>query len=245
MTALRLRKVDDLVARVSRQLGAGASLMFSARGLQGQLTLTALPPHASAHRTLTGFDSAVGRLHLSDAEAMLSLMGELPVTLSGEHQAWYWDLLNQRLSPALAELFCPLQPLSDNTVLPVGDAPEKTVTCRLQLTLGEQTLDGLLCADAAVIQRLLDGRGWHRHRQALADDWPIVQPLELGQLSLTLEQLASLQPGDVLLPLHSHFDSEGHGRLELAGRQWAVQTDSHEHQLYVRLSHEETLGHGQ
>ncbi|WLG46830.1 type III secretion system protein [Pseudomonas sp. FP1740] len=248
MNALRLRKVDGVVAQATRLLGAGVSLAFSAQGLIGELTLRPLLDDIAGERPLTWFDSAIGPIGLSEAEAMLSRLGELPVTLGGEYQPWYWQVLNQRLSPTIMELLCPLQPLSVVNAASVANASATSaaaITCRIQLRLGDRSLHGLFSADAVVMLRLLDGRGWDLHRQPLAEDWPISQPLELGELSLSLDQLASLQAGDVLLPLRCHFDSYGNGRLPLAGRQWAVQTDRHEQQLYVRLSHEEDLGHDQ
>jgi type III secretion protein Q len=243
MNALNLRKVEGVAAEVSRLLGVGVSLSFNVQGEAAELTLRPMLGDADAETALVRFDSAVGPLALSNAEAVLSLLGELPVTLGGEPQPWYWQVLNQRLNPAIAELLCPLMPLSDVSALFIDESA--AITCRLELRRGSQILHGLLRADAVVMRRLLDSPRWSAHRQPLDENWPIRQPLELGGLSLTLQQLASLQPGDVLLPHHCHFDSDGNGRLQLAGRQWAVQTDSHEQQLYVRLSHEENLGHGQ
>lgn len=240
MSALALRKVDPMAARFSRRLGAGANLAFETQGMSAELSLRPLTPDSAWEPPLFWFNSSIGVFGLSDAEAMLSLMGALPVTLSGEAQPWYWQVLNQRFSPAIAELLSPLEPLSDMTALSAT-----ALTCRIRLRLGEESLHGLIRADAQVLLRLLDGPQWEACLEALDEQLPFAQPLELGQLSLSLEQLASLQPGDVLLPAHCNFDSDGNGRLQLGGRQWAVQTDSHERQLYVRLSHEEYLEHGQ
>lgn len=240
MNALTFRQIDPHAAHFSRQLGAGATLAFSAQGLPGELTLRPMTAETTEPHSLTWFDSALGILGLSDADALLSLLGELPVTLSGDPQPWYWQALNQRFSPVIAELLSPLVPLSTDTALPTA-----AVTCRIQLQWGDQCLHGVIRATADVLLRVLQGADWRRHRQALDEQWPVRQPLELGELSLSLAQLASLQPGDVLLPTLSHFHSDGQGRLNLGGRQWAVHTDSDERQLYVRLSHEETLEHGQ
>lgn len=240
MNALTFRPIPAAVAHFSRALGAGATLAFSAQGMPGTLTLRPLTGATTAVPPLDRFTSALGVFGLSDAEALLSLLGELPVSLAGEAQPWYWEVLNQRFSPVIAELLSPLAPLSIDTAWPTT-----AVTCRIQLQLGEQSLNGLLRAEADVLLRWLQGADWQRTRQSLDAQWPVHQPLTLGELSLSLAQLQSLQPGDVLLPTLSHFDSEGQGHLPLGGRQWAVQTDRHERQLYVRLSHEENLEHGQ
>ena len=254
---LTLRKISADVAEASRLLGAGLSCGYTARGQRGELSLRLIPdddraplvaPASSrSASSLTWFDSAIGPFALSDAEAVLSLLGELPVTLGGDHQPWYWQLVNQRMNTELAELLCPLRPLSDITALSAcGESPnDAPMTCRLHVRLGLQVLHAQLCADARVMLQLLGTHHWRPHRQNVAQDWPIRQPLVLGELSLSLDQLASLQPGDVLLPSLCHFDEEGGGRVQLAGRQWAVQTDSRAEQLYVRFSHEEDLGHGQ
>jgi type III secretion protein Q len=254
---LKLRHVSGDVAEASRLLGAGVSCGYTAQGQHGELTLRLIPDDdrrplagpalAREPSALTWFDSALGRFGLSDAEAVLSLWGELPVTLAGDHQPWYWQLLNQRLSAELAELLCPLLPLSDITALSAeGERLEApSMNCRLQVQLGSQVLHAQLRADARFILQLLGGPAWEPHRQSIGQDWPIHPPLVIGELSLSLDQLASLRPGDVLLPSLCRFDDEGNGRMELAGRQWAVQTDSHEQQLYVRFSHEEDLGYGQ
>jgi len=240
MSVLALRKVDSAAAQLSRHLGTGVSLDFSVQGKHGTMSLLPLIADPAAEPQLHWFESASGTFGLSDAEAMLTLLGELPVTLSGDFQPWYWQVLNQRMNPAMAELLCPLVPLSDITALPAD-----VTTCRIQVRREGQLLHGLFRADAVTLLRMLQSAPWHAHRQTLDEGWLITQPLELGHLSLTLAQLASLQPGDVLLPSLCHFDSDGVGRLQLGGRQWAVQTDSHQGRLSVQLSHEEPLEHGQ
>lgn len=240
MSALTLRKVDSTTAHLTRRLGSGVSLPFSMQGQHSTLSLLPLLAEPMAEPEICWFDSAPGPVGLSDAEALLTLLGELPVTLAGDFQPWYWQVLNQRMSPEVAELLCPLAPLSDITALPAA-----VMTCRIQVQRGAQSLHGLFRADAGTLLRILEAGAWQSHRQTLDDQWPTTQPLELGHLSLTWAQLTSLQPGDVLMPSLCHFDSDGNGRLQLGGRQWAVQTDSHQGRLSVQLRHEEPLEHGQ
>jgi type III secretion protein Q len=244
MNTLTLRKVDADTAALTRRLGIGTRLNFNVGQDPVELTLRPLLAPASPKQAMQAFTSAHGTFALTEAEALLSLLGELPVTLAGEHQPWYWQLLNQRLNPAIAELLCPLEPLSDITALSV-DAQARWMTCRIHVRRGHQAVHGLIKAQANTLLRWLQCADWQADRQPLDEQWPITQPLELGCLSLTLDQLAQLQPGDVLLPPDCRFDSHGNGLLQLGGRQWAVQTDSHERQLYVRFSHEETPQHGQ
>ncbi|MDH0749748.1 type III secretion system protein [Pseudomonas sp. GD03842] len=238
MSRLTLRTVGAAQAQFSRRLGAGARLAFSAHGLTGTLTLRPLLAVTLEYTDLAAFQSALGPFRLSDAEALLSLLGDLPVTLDGDHQPWYWQALNQRFSPQIAELLGPLAPLSGITAPSVG-AQAAELSCRIELGLGEHRVHGVLCATAEVLLRWLDAAPWTARLVEVNEDWPVHTPLELGGLSLTLAQLASLQPGDVVLPTHPRFDSQGHGRLHLGGQHWAVQTDSHDRQLYVRFSHEE------
>jgi type III secretion protein Q len=256
---LKLREVSSDVAKATRLLGAGMSCGYTAQGQRGELTLQSMPnaitreqsslipPALDVHSlSLTWFDSAVGRFALSDAEAVLSLLGELPVTLGGDHQPWYWQLVNQRISKELAELFCPLRPLSNSTALSTDGESlcPAPMTCQVRLRLGPQILHAQLLADAGVMFQLLSRDEWRPHRQNVASDWPIRHSLVLGELALSLDQLASLKRGDVVLPSLCHFNDEGSGRVQLASRQWAVQTQSCEQQLYVRFSHEEDLEYG-
>ncbi|EGH95157.1 MULTISPECIES: type III secretion protein hrcQa [Pseudomonas syringae group] len=236
MSALCLRKVDPLLAQVSRELGAGQCLSFSAKGQQAELTL--LPLIASDETPAKGvwLNTAVGALCLSDAEALLSLLGDIPLTLGGEQQAWYWQFFNQRLSPTIADLLAPVEPLPQACA-------ELTVGCRIQVRLADQQVHAHLHATPETLLTLLRSAAWQARLKPLDERWSISTPLILGELSLTLEQLASLRPGDVLLPANCKFDSAGQGFLTLAGRQWAAQTDSQDQHLLLRLSHEEHSHH--
>jgi type III secretion protein Q len=238
MTVVKLRRVDTSWAKASRLLGAGVSLAFHAQGMSGELSLQLHAQPLLPHLDFARLCTSRGDLQLSNAEAVLSLLGELPVTLSGQYQPWYWQFINQRLSPAIAELISPLEPLIDSTT-----SPASPITCRLQVRLGDQRVDAMVSTDADILLRLLDAPGWQQHVLEIVEEWSVTQPVIVGQLSLTLDQLASVRPGDVVIPSHTFFDSEGTGSTSLAGRRWAVQTESRNRHLYMRLRHEENLEH--
>ncbi|MGX9566212.1 type III secretion system protein [Pseudomonas sp. CFBP 5748] len=232
MNKLNLRKVNALLARATRELGAGQQLSFSTRDHEAELTL--LPPLAQTGPDAAGawLGSAVGALCLTDAEALLSLLGDAPLTLQGEQQPWYWQFFNQRLSPTIAALLAPLELLSESPA-------SATVGCRIQVRRDEQTLHAQLHATPDTLLRLLSAARWQARNEPLDEAWQVTTPLIIGELALTLEQLTSLRPGDVVLPALCRFDGAGQGRLALAGRRWAADVTGQAQQLFLRLSHEE------
>ncbi|MBA1229463.1 type III secretion system protein [Pseudomonas viridiflava] len=232
MSALHLRKVDPLLAQATRALGAGQSLAFEAQGQRGELTLLPLVNGQEAPANGIWLDSAAGPMCLSDAEAVLSLLGDAPLTLGGEHQDWYWQFFNQRLSPAIADVLAPLEPLLDTP-------DDASFGCRVQVRLGGESLHAHLHSPSHTLLRLLHSAPWQARYKPVDDTWPVTTPLIIGELALTLNELASLRPGDVVLPARCQFDSAGQGRLALGGRQWAAHVDSQAQQLFLRLSHEE------
>ncbi|MCH5651946.1 type III secretion system protein [Pseudomonas syringae] len=236
MSALRLRKVDALLAQATRALGAGRRLGFSSRGQHAELSLLPLLEDARIPADGVWLNTAVGPLLLSDAEALLSLLGEVPFTLGGEHQGWYWQLFNQRLSPVVADLLAPVAPFSDTPT-------ELAIGCRAHVRLGSERLDTRLHAAPATLLRLLGSADWQVLNRNLDESWSVSTPLIVGELSLTREQIASLRPGDVVLPARCRFDSAGQGSVTLAGRQWAARTDQQAQHLFLQLSHEEHSHH--
>lgn len=232
MSALNLRKVDALLARATRMLGAGQRLSFSAQGYNAELTLLPLLAETNTRTSGVWLSSAVGALCLTDAEALLSLLGDIPLTLQGEQQAWYWQFFNQRLSPTIAALLAPIEPLFDSPAT-------VTVGCRIQVQLAEQTIHAQLHTTPDTLLRLLRAAPWQARHQPLDETWQVTTPLIIGELTLTLEQLASLRPGDVVLPARCQFDGAGKGHLALAGRHWVAHTVGQAQHLFLRLSHEE------
>lgn len=228
MTALALRQLAPLQAQASRALGVGLSASFQARELNGELRVMPLPAETQA-ATGTWFDSALGPLHLSDAGALLSLLGELPVSVAGEPQAWYWQVISQQLSPVINNC---LAPLSMRESAPSGNLHMR---CALRVTLGEEVAHGQLTAAAGTLFELLQAPFWRPLHRPFPAALQVHEPLTLGRCELTVEQLASLRPGDVVVPGEPHFDCEGQGVLTLAGQSWRAKTTACGTRLLLNL----------
>lgn len=240
MTPLLLRSVSSALARARRELGHGVQLGFSTRDEQGLLTLQPAPEgieHSSEGVLLL---CAAGAFRLTEPSAVLSLFGEAPVVVEGSVQAWYWQYVNQMLSPDLAAIFAPLAVPEETDLLMIDP-----VVCRLNVRLGEESVHALLSVAAETLMRLLDAGRWHPLQRSLPGAWLIPSPMLLGGLTLTIDELTSLRVGDVLLPTHCLFDSEGNGMLDLGGKHWHVATETKNHRLFVHLIDEEDVDHEQ
>lgn len=238
MKSLTLRQVSPSVAAASRLLGRGCWLDFSSAGDDGRLTLSPLLSIDAA--ATVPFGSARGLLRLGNADALLSLFGTAPVVCAGPMQPWYWQYVNQQLSPTLAGLFAPLEPLED-----VDEPLPERFDCRISVQRAGESVHGILSSSADTLLRVLDAAPWQAIEQALPADWPLHYPVVLGRLALTIQQLGSLRVGDVLLPGEPGFDSEGHGHLRLGARDWAVDAEALDGNLQLRLIREKDLHDGQ
>jgi type III secretion protein Q len=238
MNRLAMRSITTTFARATRVLGAGATLTFTVRGTSGEIQLEFTQVAEGTDRDLW-FSSAAGPFRLSDAGAVLGLLGESPVIVKGETQAWYWQFISQHLSPEVAEGLAPLEPWS--TEPPEGPL----IHCRLRIQVGHDQVHAYWSASPETLLRWLDTPGWQFHRSLLPDTFELTFPLVLGQITLPAAQLDSLRPGDVLLPTECLFDSEGYGRLVLADRRWLGHTQCSDRHLFLTLSHEEDSHHEQ
>ncbi len=236
MTPLALGAISSVLAQASRALGAGVTLNFQARGHDGELKLLPMLPNAPS-RAGTWLHTNVGPLCLGDAGAVLSLLGELPVTCEGDDQPWYWQLISQRLSQGVAGALGAISPLD-------GDAPAVALLhAQLHVRLGDERVQAQLAAPPQTWLNWLQAPEWQRIRTALHEALVMHIPLQLGQLELSAEQLASLQPGDIVLPAQASFTCDGSGHLALASRYWAAQVSSRGEKLFLNLRHEESSQH--
>jgi type III secretion protein Q len=237
---LALRPVDPVLANATRALGSGVTLAFSVADEVGALTLQ-LCPAEQAIDAGVGLNTAVGALWLSDASAVLSLVSEQPVVMGGPAQPWYWQFISQQLSPQVARGLAPLSLLAEPFTEPAPT--EQRVQCRLTVDRGADHLYAYLSAAPDTLLRWLRMPGWTPLLEPVADSFDLPFPLILARASLTAEQLASLRPGDVLLPQQCLFDPQGSGHVDLAGRRWASHTTDIAGQLCLTLSHEEYSDH--
>ncbi|MGB3125108.1 MAG: type III secretion system protein [Pseudomonas sp.] len=239
MKALALRRVSSTFASACQALGRGRWLAFNSGNEPGYLTVGPLLPSGSyPDDPRLNLASKHGPLQLSNADALLSLLGETPVIAAGDLQPWYWQLINQQFSDAIYDLLSPLEPL------PEVDSPRPDcLECRISAERGSERVHGVLKCCADTLLRLFDGADWQPIEQPWPGDWPLHYPLELGHLQLTVNELRSLRPGDVLLPANPRFTPQGQGNVQLGERLWRVHSETLNDHLQLRLIHEEDLHH--
>ncbi|KOC91367.1 FliM/FliN family flagellar motor switch protein [Winslowiella iniecta] len=210
MKPLQLRQQSRLEARLRQKIGSGYRFPYRLNGEAGwlQLSLTASDAPRPATQAVQ-CDS--GLLHLSDAEAVCSLMSCCPLLLEPEaEEAWYWPLFNQSLSDPLRCLFGQLA--SQSTCPPPADALWLT----LNVVLGELRGYSQLSVSLNTLALLLNKAGWQPVIPPPADKLALRLPLTLGALSFSLEQLRTLRRNDVILPTTRHFSPAGSGVLRVA-----------------------------
>lgn len=239
MKPLNLRQVPANVAAAYTALGRGLWLDFASAEEPVRLTLGPLLAPGTAPGEHVSFTCQHGPLRLSNADALLSLCGETPVVCAGPPQGWYWQWINQQLSPTLQALLSSLEPQVEPTDL------GEYLDCRLSVERAGERVHGVLSTPVDTLLRMLDAAQWQAVEQPLPADWPLHYPVVMGRIRLTVNELHALRPGDVLLPTTALFDSQGQGSLRLGNRQWAVDTEHQDDHLQLRLIHEEDLHHEQ
>lgn len=239
MKALVLRRMSSTVANACQALGRGRWLAYGSGETSGYLTLgPLLPPGSYPDDLRLNLSGKHGPLQLSNADALLSLLGETPVIAAGELQPWYWQLINQQFPDAIYDLLSPLEPS------PLACPPQaECLECRISVERGGERVHGVVKCSADTLLQLFDAAPWHYLEQQWPHDWPLHYPLELGRLQLSVNELRSLRPGDVLLPATPRFDPQGQGRLQLGERLWRVHSETLNVHLQLRLIHEEDLHH--
>ena len=207
--ALRLRTLPTAEAKVRERLGAGLCLQLAPP--QAVTLSLHLAPTAFTQVPATALETACGLLWLDDAQALLSQLSECPAILAeplteNEDNNWYWPLYNRYLAPELQALLSPLRLVSAQ--------PGPGFDCLLELrdNQAQYSVSRLRLA-ADTLLHLLEQGPWQPLTNRL--DWPLRLALVLGHCPLSVEQLGSLRPGDVLLVDQALFSAAGQGYLDV------------------------------
>ena len=225
--ALALPTVGSEDATARRLLGTGVRLPFEVAGEAGLLELT--PGGAAVGSTPCVLACAHGAFTLDEPGAVLSLFGECPVVLPAEpgpDDAWFWSLFQQTLSEPLRQAFGFIKPAAGPAV--------QGIACRLDVRVGAARVTSHLEMTGATLLGLLRATPWQRPAAPGIAGFVLHVPLELGQLALAAGQLATLRPGDVLVPQTALFDSSGQGLIRL-GRH-CLQVRVHSRAAPLRLT---------
>lgn len=207
--ALQLRRMPSTEARARERLGAGLELRLgSPRNASLHLRLA---PTGFEQAPRTAIECAAGLLWLDDAQALLSRLSDCPAIVadSPDDGDWYWPLYNHYLATELQALLSPMRVVPAtpahglDCLLELRDANGQRQACRARIP-------------ATTLLDLLQHRHWQAPALAFgAPDWPLRLPLLLGHCPLSVGQLASLRPGDVLLVEQPLFSPEGDGSLQV------------------------------
>lgn len=218
VTTIQWPVLDRLMVAAHLRLGRGMRLAFQVAGEHGELLLE--PGHAPGSGVELSVDSGCGVITLCDASILLSLFGECPVVLAdagNDPGSWFWALFEQHLSPQLTALFGYLRPLAE--------VHPGAYECRVSVVLGASRGVGRLRMTPESLMALLDGGAWLAIKAPLPERFPVVIEVVLGSLQLTVEQLRTVQAGDVVVPEYLHFSADGLGQLSAGRLRLHVQID--------------------
>ncbi len=208
-TPLKLRRQSDAEARVSSLIGHGLRLPFQLGENLGELRIE---PAAGVRQPAgTALRCTAGPLWLSNAEGVCALLSDCPAlpTYSDEDRFWYWILFNHALSAQIRALFGELNASDD-------EPPVEAFGVRLTVTLGELWAQSALTAAPEVLSALLAAPCWLGTFNDAMAALPLTLPFCVGELTLSLAELARLKPDDVLLPREELFTPQGAGTLRFA-----------------------------
>ena len=215
---ITLPQLDATTVQACWRLGRGLRYSFQVAGEPGELLLE--PGRAPGGGACVSFESRCGVFTLSDAGSLLSLFGECPVVLAetgNDPQSWFWGHFEQRMSAQLTALFGFLRPLADRQ--------PGAFECCLSVVLGQSRSIGRLMMTARSLLALCDAGQWQAVKAPLPACFAVPVPVVLGYLPLTVEQLRTVRPGDVLVPERPLFSADGVGQLSVGRLRLQLQID--------------------
>ena len=210
--------LDAPTVAAYRRLGRGMRFVFQVAGEPAELVLE--PGLAPATGVSHSFQSQCGVITLSDAGPLLSLFGECPVVLAdtgNDPLSWFWAHFRQRMSPQLAGLFGDLRLFAT--------VQSGAFECRISVSLGQSRSVGRLMMAPESLLKLYDAGDWQAIKQPLPEAFVVPVPVVLGYLPLAIEQLRRVRVGDVLVPEHTQFSTDGVGQLSVGRLRLQVQID--------------------
>lgn len=216
---LRFPTRSRQVLSAHRALGRGAVLHFVCDAQPATLVLR---PRVSdtAQVAVTTWECRHGRMTLSDAGPLLSMLSHCPVVISEQPASdaqWFWTLYNDSLADAVRAAFGHILPLQGASET-VGAADDEMLWLDLEVYREETHCLGTMSLAPATLSRLLEAVDWTPVISELPESLPLGIPLLLGQLSMPASDVQTLHCGDVILPQHRLFDVRGAGMVDL-GRQ--------------------------
>lgn len=208
MNRLSLKKISRQNARLRQQIGAGCFYPYWLAGEAGVLRLQLADHHQPGE--MSDWQCEAGKLRLSDAQAVLSLMSASPtfaLPATTPEQAWYWPWWQSQFSGELLTLFGHIAVTEE----------QAAAECLLIMTLewGGKQARSLLALSAETLTRLLARTGWQRDTWPLPADLKLTLPIVIGDLMLSP---GGLKCGDVVLPPKPFFTPEGRGAIRCASR---------------------------
>ncbi|MGM3175407.1 type III secretion system cytoplasmic ring protein SctQ [Dickeya lacustris] len=213
------RRVSRSQACLSRQLAMPQRFAFLRDNEPGELHLRLLPPlPPPAEETISAWSCQAGLLFLEQAGPLLSMLGTCPAIVPSsaaetQDAHGYWALYNHYLSPQLRDWLGEIRPASGHHC----GIPANALTLWLTVSCGGQHLGCRLWASADTLQQWLAAPGWQHTYAPLPGHLAIRLPLTLAEVTLSHENLQSLEPGDVICPLKAYFSVHGNGSITLAG----------------------------
>ncbi|WP_051124039.1 MULTISPECIES: FliM/FliN family flagellar motor switch protein [unclassified Dickeya] len=215
------RPVSLAQARASRQLAMPQRFAFQVDNEPGELRLQLAPvARPIAQETIGSWHCQAGAFWLEHAGPLLSLLSACPAIEplpAVDAQDWhgYWMLYNHYLSPQLRDWLGEIRPAppqeQGHTI------PDNALALWLSVVCGDRHFSARLWVGAGTLQVWLAHPGWQRTYAALPDYLAIRVPLTLAEVTLSLEQWAAREPGDVICPLKLYFSVAGTGSVTLAG----------------------------
>ncbi|WP_080288700.1 FliM/FliN family flagellar motor switch protein [Pseudomonas congelans] len=228
--ALPLRRLSHAQVRIARRLAGEPWMDFSVSDQPGRMTLRT-SRRAPASTPMHWFDCALGKMGLSDAQAVLGAWSSTPAFITADSaESWLWPLYNAGLSAELANVLGALQPSASPE-----QQEEEFEYCELTLQLSAGRLHSVLALPAHALADWLEQPVWNVNPPLDHSGLALTFAMRLGRLSLPWQAIESLRPGDVLCPGEADFDTAGHGALVMGPRHVRVRIVEHAERLQLEV----------